>query len=50
MTQRQTETGSRQNGQSKAKWQKPRLDRLGTIADIAQGPLPLNQAHNDKRS
>ena len=34
----------------KAKWQKPELVRLGTIRDIAQGPVALDQANNDKRS
>lgn len=31
-------------------WEKPELVRLGTIRDIAQGPLPVDQANNNKRS
>jgi len=31
-------------------WTKPRLEKIGTVRDIAQGPAPLNQANNDKRS
>ncbi len=31
-------------------WTRPELVRLGTIRDIAQGPNPLLQANNDKRS
>ena len=31
-------------------WEKPRLERLGTIADIAGTPPPLAQANNNKHS
>lgn len=34
----------------KRSWTRPELVRLGTIRDIAQGPAPLNQANNNKRS
>lgn len=36
--------------QAKPAWEKPELVRLGTIRDIAQGPLPVDQANNNKRS
>lgn len=34
----------------KPQWDKPELKRLGTIRNIAQGPLPVDQANNNKRS
>lgn len=38
-----------EKGHKKA-WDKPRLERLGTIADIAGTPPPLAQANNNKHS
>ena len=35
---------------AKPDWTRPQLQRLGTIRDIAQGPTPLAQANNNKRS
>lgn len=34
----------------KPRWEKPELKRLGTLRDIAQGPTPVNQANENKRS
>ena len=34
----------------KVRWTTPQLVRLGTIRDIAQGPTPLDQAFQNKRS
>lgn len=37
-------------GKTKCEWIAPELARLGTIRDIAQGPTPIAQANNAKRS
>lgn len=38
------------NKPAKRKWEKPELKRLGTLRDIAQGPIANDQANNNKRS
>ena len=38
------------NKPPKRKWEKPELKRIGALRDIAQGPIPNDQANNNKRS
>ena len=38
------------NKSAKRKWEKPELKRLGTLRDIAQGPIANDQANNNKKS
>lgn len=38
------------NKSAKRKWEKPELKRLGTLRDIAQGPITNDQANNNKKS
>ena len=36
--------------QDKQSWSAPKVDRIGSLRDVAQGPAPVNQANNNKRS
>ena len=38
------------NKPAKRQWEKPELKRLGTLRDIAQGPIPNDQANANKKS